>query len=188
MRTCEGRKDIIERGTDLNSLIGFLTEGCIRIAGEDVDRKKAQEILRTEGWKKCLEYMATCFDSILATHTAFSWHYEPDEGLEEDRVNGKYDYLRSTSKLAEKLERKGLVDLSQKEAIEAIGEGLNAVSSGFFYSNTSVHETAIASLQFLAQRVQDSEILAQIQAILQKDKIKLRIVGANRDRATSYDR
>lgn len=188
MRTCESRKDIIERGTDLNSLVNFLTEGCIRIAGDDVDREKAQEILRTEGWKKCLENMASCFDSILATHTAFSWHYEPDEGVEEDRVNEEYDYLRAISKLGEKLESRGLVDLSRKEAIEAIGEGLNEVSRGIFSSNFSVHETAIASLQFLAQRIRDPEILSQIQAALQKDKVKLTILGLNKDKATHYDR
>lgn len=188
MSTPEGKKDILGKEPDLNSLVSFLTEGCIRIAGDDVDREKAQEILRTEGWKKCLENMASCFDSILATHTAFSWHYEPDEGVEEDRVNGEYDYLHATSKLGEKLESRGLVDLSRREAIEAIGEGLNAVSSGFFYSNTSVHETAIASLLFLAQKVHDPEILAQIQATLQKDKVKLTILGLNKDKATHYDR
>lgn len=184
----EDRKDIIEKGPNLDSLANFLTEGCIRIAGDDVDREKAQEILRAEGWKKCLEYMTTCFDSILATHTAFSWHYEPDEGVEEDRVNGKYDYLRATSKLGVKLESRGLFDLSQREAIKAIREGLNEVNRGFLYSNYSVHETAIASLQFLAERVQDPETLAQIQATLQKDEVKLRIVGSNKDKATHYDR
>lgn len=75
MSTCEDRKNVVEKEPDLNSLVNFLTEGCIRIAGDDVDRAKAQEILRTEGWKKCLDYVAACFESILATHTAFSWHY-----------------------------------------------------------------------------------------------------------------
>ncbi len=170
------KSNIVNKNDSLGfeKLIKHLVVKCINIAGNDIDRAQALELLTNSGWEVSLEYMMKCFNDILAKHTDFSWHYEEDEGEEEDRVNDSYDYVRATMNLGKKLESLDFSNIYSKESLDVIGEGINVVSRGIFSSDYSVHETVIEALHFLSQNTNNDKAINKIDCILKNDKIKIR--------------
>lgn len=138
--------------------MSHLTRESIDYAGSDVNGAIAIEKLEKEGWEASIGYVIASCDEILSKHTAFSWHYEEDEGLEEDRVHPKRARAQLALDLGRKLQKSESPDLYSQDVLEMLKNGLGVSTRGFFGSDCYVNDVVRWGLDFLSENAPDEGI------------------------------
>ncbi len=145
--------------------MNHLARKSIEYAGSDVNCSTAFQNITGGGWESSLEYVIACCDEILGRHTAFSWHYEPDEGVEEDRVWPERWRADFALKLGRKIQESN-ISLYSQEMLKMLSDGLGVGTHGFFGSDYYVGDVVKWGLDFLLENALDEATKNKIQEII----------------------
>lgn len=159
----------------IDDLMAHLVSRCIAIASAYVDKDQAREILAASGWQPALDFIFSCYNDVLAKHTAPSWYYEEDLGQEEETVRREMHHAEAASELTVKLNALGHGDLYSDDAIEVLKSGLLTPEPQKHFSwerpshHLAVRETAKEALLYLHSKAVEARDRAKTELAIREN-------------------